>query len=102
MMYWYGNGMGGWGYVLMTVTTVLFWALVIAGVIALIRYLSRRPGDTGTAGSTGSTGGGPAASARPAPEQLLAERFARGEIDEREYRHGLEVLRGEHHAPSTP
>ena len=29
------------------------------------------------------------------PEQLLAERFARGEIDEEEYRHRLAVLRGE-------
>ncbi|WAL64577.1 SHOCT domain-containing protein [Amycolatopsis cynarae] len=101
MMYWYGNGMG-WGYVLMTVTTVLFWALVIAGVVALIRYLSRKPGGTSGTGGTAGTGGGPAAPSRPTPEQLLAERFARGEIDEQEYRRGLEVLRGEHHTPSQP
>ena len=29
------------------------------------------------------------------PEQLLAERFARGEIDEEEYRRRLQVLRAE-------
>jgi putative membrane protein len=29
------------------------------------------------------------------PEQLLAERFGRGEINEEEYRHRLAVLRGE-------
>ena len=29
MMYW-GNGMGGWGYVLMTVSMLLFWGLLIA------------------------------------------------------------------------
>src|SRR5437762_1524303 len=67
MMYWYGNGMNGWGYALMTVSMVLFWGLVIFGVVVLIRYLARasqRPQDT--------------TAPRPTPEQLLAERFARG------------------------
>jgi putative membrane protein len=36
---------------------------------------------------TGSGAGG-----RPSAEQLLAERFARGEIDEEEYRHRRDVL----------
>lgn len=36
---WYGPGMGGWGYALMTVSTVLFWGLLILGIVALIRYL---------------------------------------------------------------
>jgi len=36
MMY-YGNGMGGWGMVLMTVSSLLFWGLVIAGIVALVR-----------------------------------------------------------------
>ncbi len=40
MMYW-GNGMGGWGMALMTVTNFLLWALVIAGVVVLVRYLGR-------------------------------------------------------------
>jgi putative membrane protein len=31
-------------------------------------------------------------------EGMLAERFARGEIDEDEYRRRLEVLRGRSHA----
>jgi putative membrane protein len=47
---------------------VLFWAAIILGVIALIRHL--------TAGARRAAG------VRPAPDQLLAERFARGEIDE--------------------
>lgn len=42
-MFWYGNGMSGWGYVLMTVSTVLFWGLAIFGVVALIRCLTRAP-----------------------------------------------------------
>jgi putative membrane protein len=35
MMWWYGPGMNGWGYGLMTLSMVLFWALVIFGVVAL-------------------------------------------------------------------
>ncbi len=32
MMYWYGSGMSGWGYALMTVSMVLFWGAVIFGM----------------------------------------------------------------------
>ncbi len=39
-MMWYGNGMGGWGFALMMVGNVLFWAVVILGAVALIRYLA--------------------------------------------------------------
>ena len=77
MMWQYGNGMGGWGFGLMTVGNLLVWALIVVGVIALLRHLSRR----------GS--GVP----RPTAEDLLAERFARGDITEQEYRGRLDVLR---------
>jgi putative membrane protein len=60
----------------MTLSVMLFWALVIVGVVAWVRYLGRN--DRG--------------SDAPTPEELLAERFARGEIDEDEYRHRLDVL----------
>lgn len=73
-MMWYGDGMGGWGFALMIVSTVVFWGVLIAGGIALFRYLNR------TAVSPGS------GETRTTPEQLLAERFARGEVDEEEYR----------------
>jgi putative membrane protein len=79
MMWWYGNGMNAWGYTLMTVSMVLFWGLVIYGVTALIRYPAN--GDRWVA-------------ARPTAEQVLAERFARGEIDEHEYHQRLDALRG--------
>ena len=78
MMWWYGSGMSGWGYALMTLGMVLFWALVIFGVIALVRFLARNDRPT---------------AARPTPEQLLAERFARGEIDEHDYHQRLDTLR---------
>jgi len=81
MMCWYGQGLGTWGstwgYVLMAANMVLFWALVIAGIVALVRYLTRTGRTTGT---------------RPTAEQLLAERFARGEIDEQEYHRRSEAL----------
>jgi putative membrane protein len=81
MMYW-GNGMGGWGMALMTISSLLFWALVIAGIVALVRYAGRG-GRTGT-----PTGEG------PTPQRILAERFAHGEIDEDEYTQRLRVLTG--------
>lgn len=86
-MFWYGNGMSGWGYALMTVSLVLFWGLVILGVVALIRYLARpsRPSEG-------------VAAPRATPEQLLAERFARGEIDDEEYRSRLATLRSSPHS----
>lgn len=76
-MWWYGPGMNGWGYGLMTISMVLFWALIIFGIVALVRYIGRA---------------GRVDTARPTPQQLLDERFARGEIDEEEYRRRLDVI----------
>ncbi|MHB1171992.1 MAG: SHOCT domain-containing protein [Lacisediminihabitans sp.] len=72
-MYWYGNGVDGWGYGLMAIGMLLFWAAVITGIILLVRYLganSQRHGEIRASGSA---------------ENLLAERFARGDIDEEEF-----------------
>ena len=81
MMFWWGQGMNGWGYALMSVSMVLFWGVVILGIVALVRYLGR---------SSPSAGAGVP---RPSAEQVLAERFARGEIDEPEYTSRLAALR---------
>lgn len=78
-MFWYGNGMNGWGYVLMAVSMVLFWALIAYGVIAVVRYPAREDRS--------------APAGRQTPEQVLAHRLARGEIDEQEYHKVLETLR---------
>lgn len=78
-MWWYGDGdLNGWGYTLMTVSMILFWGLIIYGVVVLVRSGNRDVASVAR---------------RPAPEDLLAERYARGEIDEGEYRHRLETLR---------
>ena len=71
---WGWNGWSWWGWVLMTLTMLGFWGLVIWGIVALFR----RSGDTHHE--------------RPAPEQILAERFAAGEIDEQEYQRRLQTL----------
>ena len=82
-MWWFDSDMNGWGYVLMTASMVLFWGLVIFGVVGSMRYLARED----------------RASIRPPrPEEVLAHRFAAGEIDEQEYQQRLSTLR-RHHEP---
>lgn len=83
-MWNHGWGWGGW--ILMGLAMVVFWAVVITLVILAIRYFTS---DRSSAGTT-----------RPAPapgsnraEDLLAERFARGEIDEEEFRRRMTLLR---------
>lgn len=78
MMWWYG--WHWWGGLAMTLGFVGFWALVAWVIATLVR---------GTRGR----GAGREWTAPPTPEQTLAERFARGEIDEQEYRRRLAVLR---------
>jgi putative membrane protein len=57
----------------MLIGTALLWlAILVVAVLVLMRLRARpTPAD---------------------PRRLLAERFARGEIDEQEYRHALDVL----------
>ena len=78
MMY-YGPGMGGWTMALMIFGNVLFWTVLILGAVMIARSLRR-----GSRGHSGST--------EASPQQLLAERFARGEITEDDYRQAMRVL----------
>jgi putative membrane protein len=81
MMY-YGDHLSGWGWFGMALGMVLFWGLIAAAIVVLVRW-------------TGQSGGNPGdTSTSRTPEDLLAERFARGEIDETEYRGRLGTLRG--------
>lgn len=83
-----GSGFGfGWIFFLFLIP--LFWVLVI-GIFAAIgrRRWARGGFGRGYYGHHGQFGG----AARGA-ESTLAERFANGDIDEKEYRARLEVLR---------
>lgn len=82
MMFGYYGHLSAWGWFGMTVGMVLFWGLVFAAIYWLVRSFSRDEQHGGTAAP------------RPSPEQLLAERFARGEIDETEYHKRLDTLHG--------
>lgn len=88
MMGWYGYhaGMTGWGWLAMSVTTLLVLAVLITGGVLIARSLRSTPREAAVTG-------------RPSPEQMLAERFARGEIDRQEYRDRLAEL---HEAMAGP
>ena len=60
----------GWGW-LMPIFMILFWGLVIWGIVALVRGLS------GSRGSDSST--------TDSALELLKRRYARGEINKEEY-----------------
>ncbi len=79
MMYWYGGNAGGWGWVLTSVGMLVFWGVLITAVVLLVRA----PRSVQPAGPP---------TVRLTPEQLLAERFARGEIDETDYEGRLATL----------
>ncbi len=79
-MRWH-DGWGAGAWVAMAFVMVVFWAIVVAAIIALVRT------DRGH-------GAGP--SARPPDDatRILDERFARGEIDADEYTRRRDLLRG--------
>ena len=79
MMLWYGGDNNWWGYATIGIGMVLFWALLIGGIVVLVRLSAR-----GTSGPPQ-----PPATA----EQILAARYAGGEITETEYRDRLTILR---------
>ena len=66
-----GNwGMGWFGMIFM----ILFWVLVIVGLVFLIKWLIQTTSGGKTAGSTGSTA-----------IEILKDRYARSEIDKNEF-----------------
>ncbi|MGW4822709.1 SHOCT domain-containing protein [Streptomyces sp. NPDC004227] len=93
VMFWYDHGMSGWGWFGASLSMLIFWGLIITAFVLLFRALSRpAPGDTRDVSPQ-------APSTLATPKQVLAERFARGEIDEDEYRRRLQVL---HSADADP
>src|SRR4029453_11333757 len=77
-----GYAMSGWGWLLMTLGLLRFWALVAVLALALLRH----PGQ-------------PDQQPQPGAEEIMASRLAHGEIDAEEYRQRLQTL---HETTSRP
>jgi putative membrane protein len=75
-MHWGGDfGMGfGGGWIFM----ILFWVLVILGVVYLVKVL---------------LGGSPAEKKSESAQEVLAKRFAKGEMSKEEFEDAMAVLR---------
>lgn len=66
------NGAGGWMMGGMGLLSILFWVLIIAGVVLIVRWLTARDGQGKV----------------PPPESplvILKTRYAKGEIDQATY-----------------
>ena len=80
MMYgWGGHGWGVGMWIVMAVAMVIFWAIVVVGIVALVRYVGHAH-DAPVPEKTD-------------PEEILRTRLARGDIDEEEFRKRMAVLR---------
>lgn len=76
MMYWSDSDWGWGSWIIMTVSMVAFWCLIAWVVVSVLR--------------SGASGSGQFR--RQTGEEILAERFARGEIDENEYSSRIGLL----------
>lgn len=84
-MMWWGNGSGygmGWvSWILMALAMIALWGVIIVGLLALFR--PRRSDRSELRGTTA--------------QQLLDERYARGEIDDDEYHSRRKTLDRSNH-----
>ena len=79
-MMWDDNGTWSAGDWVAMSLMVIFWGLLVVAVVAFVRW-SRRDAATSRTASPPETA-----------EQVLANRFARGDLDEEDYRRRLSVL----------
>ncbi len=86
MMNGWPGSMSGWDWTWMLVALVALCALTAVGITVAVRYLGR-------AGSAPSI----EPPAAPSAEDVLADRFARGEIGEDEYWQRVHTLRAADH-----
>ena len=80
MMWWNHGDWGVGSWVSMSLMMLVFWALIVGLVLWVVRSLSDKPPAAGIAQRVAAS-----------PDDVLSERFARGEITEEEFvrRRGL-------------
>jgi putative membrane protein len=66
----------GWGMGFGGIFMILFWAVIILGIVALVKWLFSAGGSAGLGGFGGSS---------KTPLDALKERYARGEINREQY-----------------
>lgn len=86
MMWWDHGNWDAIDWLAMSLMMVVFWGGVVALVVWIVRSLSARADERGEATNEVSRA-----------DQVLAERFARGEIDDEEFTRRKELL---HSGPS--
>ena len=67
-MHWFGGGPMGWWWIFM----IVFWILIIAGIVLLIRWLIEQSRPSG-------------AHKEDSALEILKKRYARGEISKEEF-----------------
>ena len=82
MMWWNHSGWGVGDWLAMVTMMVLVWGLLVALAVWLFRGSRKQPGALGPQHVPSSQ----------SADLMLAERFARGEIDEDEFTHRRAVL----------
>ena len=81
MMWWDDGGWGAGGWVLMSLMMVVFWGGLIALVVWLVTSVRSDTNSRPLAGCPTDRA-----------DEVLAERFARGEIDENEFQRRRDLL----------
>jgi putative membrane protein len=87
MMWGYGFG---WGWFMMMFGGILWIAVLVVLVWALIRWLERK-----------APASGPSTPASPSALEILRQRYARGEIDTATFEQMRERLQVTEHVPDT-
>lgn len=69
---------GWWGFGFGPLYMLLFWGVIIVGIVAMVRWLATESSSSKTRGKTA--------------DDIVRERYARGEIDRQEYEQKMNDL----------
>jgi len=91
MRHHWDGGWSGASWLLMGLAMLIFWALVVALIVWVVRSNGGRPYEMTGPGVPLEKSTGPA---QPSARDILDERYARGEIGDEEYRTRRDTLAG--------